>query len=132
MSRPVIYKFRLYVADDALNSAQARTNLAEMCKTHLAGRCEVEVVDVFKQPQRALSDAIYLTPTLVRTWPLPVRCIVGTLTQTAMVLRVLDLEGDFAAGPPQGEIPPPWGAATRKAAERGGDLTAGPPQGEMR
>ena len=104
MSRPVVYKFRLYVADDALNSGQARTNLAALCKTHLAGRSEVEVVDVFKQPNRALSDAIYLTPTLVRTWPLPVRCIVGTLSQTAMVLRVLDLEGDFAAGPPRGEM----------------------------
>ena len=92
MSRPPDFKFRLYVADDSLNSAQARTNLAMLCKTHLPGRHEVELVSVFKDPQRALTDAVYMTPTLVRLSPLPVRRIVGTLSQTALVLRALDLE----------------------------------------
>ncbi|MES2950747.1 MAG: circadian clock KaiB family protein [Pseudomonadota bacterium] len=95
MSRPAVYKFRLYVASDALNSAQARVNLAALCKAHLPGRCEIELVDVFKEPKRALVDAIFMTPTLVRLAPLPVRRIVGTLSQTGLVLRALDLEGDL-------------------------------------
>lgn len=92
MSRPILYKFRLYVAGDALNSAQARANLGTLCRAHLAGRHEIEVVDVFRQPQRALADAVFMTPTLIKLSPLPVRTIVGTLSQTQTVLQVLGLE----------------------------------------
>lgn len=92
MSRPVLFKFRLYVAGDALNSAQARANLGTLCRAHLAGRHEIEVVDVFRQPQRALADAVFMTPTLIKLSPLPVRTIVGTLSQTQTVLQALGLE----------------------------------------
>ena len=93
MSCPVHYKFRLYVAADALNSAQAQANLMALCRSHLPDRYEVELVDVFKEPQRALTDGIFLTPTVVRLAPLPVRRIVGTLSQPALVVRALDLDG---------------------------------------
>ncbi len=93
MSRPVVFKFRLYVADDALNSAQAQVNLMALCRTYLADRYEIDLVDVFKEPQRALADGIFMTPTLIRLAPLPVRRIVGTLSQTAVVLRALELDG---------------------------------------
>lgn len=95
MSRPVIFKFRLYVADDALNSAQAQSNLTALCRTYLADRYEIELVDVFKEPKRALTDGIFMTPTLIRLAPLPVRRIVGTLSQTAVVLRALDVDSDI-------------------------------------
>ncbi|MDP3335388.1 MAG: circadian clock KaiB family protein [Rhodoferax sp.] len=93
MSRPAQYKFRLYVAGDALNSAQARANLAALCQTHLAGRYQIEIVDVFKEPRRALADAIHMTPTLVKLAPLPERCVVGNLSQTQTVLQALGLLG---------------------------------------
>jgi circadian clock protein KaiB len=96
MSRPVIFKFRLYVAYDALNSAQAQANLMALCRTYLADRYEIDLVDVFKEPLRALTDGIFMTPTLIRLEPLPVRRIVGTLSQTAVVLRTLDLDGGKA------------------------------------
>ncbi len=91
MSRSALFKFRLYVAGDALNSAQARANLAALCQAHLAGRHEIEVVDVFREPKRALADGIFMTPTLVKLAPLPVRTIVGTLSQTQTVLQALGL-----------------------------------------
>lgn len=91
MSRPIIFKFRLYVAGDALNSAQARANLNALCRAHLAGRHEIEVVDVFREPKRALADGIFMTPTLIKLAPLPVRTIVGTLSQTQTVLQALGL-----------------------------------------
>jgi circadian clock protein KaiB len=87
-----MFKFRLYVAGDALNSAQARANLSALCRDHLAGRHQIEVVDVFREPQRALADAVFMTPTLIKLAPLPVRTIVGTLSQTQTVLQALGLE----------------------------------------
>jgi circadian clock protein KaiB len=86
------FKFRLYVAGDALNACQARQNLSEICETHLHGRCTVEVIDVFLQPERALVDSVFMTPTLVILSPPPVRRIVGTLSQEQTVLRSLGLE----------------------------------------
>lgn len=85
------FKFRLYVAGDAENSAQAVANLNSLCRTHLAGRFEIEVVDVFKDPKRALQDDIQMTPTLLKLAPAPVKTLVGTLNQLGPVLRSLGL-----------------------------------------
>ncbi len=92
MNRPVLFKFRLYVAGDALNSAQARANLNALCRAQLAGRYQIEVVDVFREPKRALADAVFMTPTLIKLAPLPVRTIVGALSQTQTVLQALGLQ----------------------------------------
>lgn len=92
MSRPPMYRFQLYVAGDAGNSAQALANLAAICRTHLPDRHEIEVVDVFREPKRALAEGVFMTPTLVRLAPAPVRRIVGTLSQTQTVLQALGLE----------------------------------------
>jgi len=92
MSRRAKFKFRLYVAGDALNSVQAQANLAEFCRTHLPDRHEIEIVDVFREPQRALTDGIFMTPTLVKLAPSPARTIIGTLSQTQTVLQALGLD----------------------------------------
>jgi circadian clock protein KaiB len=92
MSRRAKFKFRLYVAGDAQNSALALANLAAICSTHLVNRNEVEIVDVFREPRRALADGIFLTPTLIKLAPLPIRKIVGTLSQLQAVILALGLE----------------------------------------
>ena len=91
MSRRAMFKFRLYVAGDALNSTQAVANLAAFCRTNLPDRYEIEVVDVFREPKRALAERIFMTPTLVVRTPPPVRRIVGTLSHTQTVLLALGL-----------------------------------------
>jgi circadian clock protein KaiB len=91
MSRRALFRFRLYLAGDALNSAQALANLSALCRAHLPGRHEIEVVDVFLEPTRALADGIFMTPTLVKLAPPPARKIVGTLSQTQAVLQALGL-----------------------------------------
>lgn len=96
MSRRVMFKFRLYVAGDALNSVQAQSNLSALCRKYLPDRHEIEVVDVFQEPKRALIDGIFMTPTLVKLAPSPVRMIVGTLSQTQPVLQALGLEAGAA------------------------------------
>lgn len=85
------FRFRLYIAGEAVNSAQAQANLQALCRGHLAGRHSIEVVDVFREPERALTDGIFMTPTLLRLAPKPVRKIVGTLSDTATLLQALDL-----------------------------------------
>jgi circadian clock protein KaiB len=92
MTRRATFKFRLYIAGDAQNSAQALANLNALCRAHLEGRHQIEVVDVFSEPKRALADAIFMTPTLLRLAPSPVKRIVGTLAQTQVVLQALGLE----------------------------------------
>ncbi len=96
MSRRIIFKFRLYVAADTLNSTQATANLRELCQTHLAGRHEIEVVDVFREPQRALAEGIRMTPTLLKLAPSPTQRIVGTLGQKRRVLEALGLDAGAA------------------------------------
>ena len=92
MNRPVLFKFRLYVAGNAPNSAQALANLRTLCRVHLPDRHQIEVVDVFREPKRALADRVFLTPTLVKLAPGPVQTIVGTLGNTQPVLWALGLE----------------------------------------
>jgi circadian clock protein KaiB len=92
MSRRVRFKFRLFVAGGTQNSAQAIANLNAICRAHLPDRHDIEVVDVLREPKRALEDGILMTPTLVRLAPTPVERIIGTLSQTQTVLRALGLE----------------------------------------
>jgi circadian clock protein KaiB len=92
MTRRVIFKFRLYTAADTQNSVQALANLTSLCQEHLADRFEIEVVDVFREPKRALADGIRMTPTLVKLAPAPIQIIVGTLCQTQRVLQMLGLD----------------------------------------
>jgi circadian clock protein KaiB len=92
MSQPAtVYKFRLYVAGDAQNSIEALDNLHDICSQYLAQRHEIEVIDVFNEPKRALADGIFMTPALVKLAPLPTRKIIGTLSQTHTVMQALGL-----------------------------------------
>ena len=92
MSRPPVFKFQLYVAGDAPNSVRALANLTALCQERLADRHEIEIVDVFKDPKRALADNVFMTPTLIKLAPNPVCRIVGTLSQIEIVLPTLGLE----------------------------------------
>jgi circadian clock protein KaiB len=93
MTRRSRFKFRLYVAGEAQNSAHAVANLSKLCRLHLLDRHDIEIVDVFREPKRALMDGIFMTPTLVKLAPAPApKRIVGTLSQTQPVLQALGLE----------------------------------------
>jgi circadian clock protein KaiB len=88
----VPFAFRLYIAGDAQNSVQAVANLRALCRTYLPDRHEIEVVNVFQAPKRALADGIFMTPALIKLSPMPIRKIVGTLSQTQPLLHALGLE----------------------------------------
>jgi circadian clock protein KaiB len=92
MSRCVRLKFRLFVAGDTQNSAEAIANLSTFCKKHLVNRHEIEIVDVLRVPERAMKDSVFMTPTLVKLSPSPVRQIVGTLSDPYILSQVLGLK----------------------------------------
>jgi circadian clock protein KaiB len=84
-------ELRLYVAGSTPQSSRAITNLKTICETHLKDRYELTVVDLYEHMERAGDDHIEVTPTLIRQWPLPVRRLVGNLSETQHVLEALDL-----------------------------------------
>ncbi len=85
------YILRLYVAGQTPKSMAAIANLNKICEEHLAGRYKIQVVDLLENPQLARGDQILAIPTLVRKLPLPVRKIIGDLSNTERVLIGLDL-----------------------------------------
>jgi circadian clock protein KaiB len=85
------WKLRLYVAGQTPKSLAAFANLKKLCETHLAGRYEIEVIDLLVNPQLAKGDQILAIPTLVRQLPAPVRKIIGDLSNTERALVGLDL-----------------------------------------
>ena len=85
------YILRLYVAGQTPKSMVAFANLKNICEEHLAGRYQLQVVDLLENPQLAKGDQILAIPTLVRKLPEPVRKIIGDLSNTERVLVGLDL-----------------------------------------
>jgi circadian clock protein KaiB len=85
------YLLRLFVAGVTPRASDALARIRAVCEEHLAGRYELEVVDIYQQPELALEHQIVVTPTLVKVSPLPVRRLVGDLLETEHVLRGLGL-----------------------------------------
>lgn len=85
------YLLRLYVAGQTPRSVLALNNLKTICEEHLAGRYEIEVVDLLVDPTLARGDQILALPTLIRRLPPPMKKIIGDLTSAEHVLVGLDL-----------------------------------------
>jgi len=85
------WKLRLYVAGQTPKCIAAFANLKTICEEHMAGKYQIEVIDLLKDPKLARGDQILAIPTLVRKLPEPVRKIIGDLSNTERVLVGLDL-----------------------------------------
>lgn len=90
-NREATLKLRLYVAGQTPRSMAALSNLKRICAEHLEGEYELEVIDLIKNPQLAQGDQILAIPTLVRNLPVPIRKIIGDLSNVDRVLVGLDL-----------------------------------------
>jgi circadian clock protein KaiB len=84
-------KFRMYVAGTSLRSAVAVGNLRAICEARLPGAYEIEVVDVFTQPELAEEERVVATPTVLRLAPGPPRWVIGDLSDRRLVALALDL-----------------------------------------
>ncbi len=85
------WELRLYVAGSTPKSVTAFENLKKLCEEHLKDQYHIEVIDLLKNPQLARGDQIVAVPTLVRKLPMPLKKIIGDLSNSVRVLVGLDL-----------------------------------------
>ena len=86
-----MWVLRLYVAGQTPKAITAFTNLKKICEEQLGGKYSIEVIDLLQNPQLANEYQIVALPTLIRKLPVPVRKIIGDLSDTQRVLIGLDL-----------------------------------------
>lgn len=85
------YCLRLYVAGNNLRSQTAVENVKRICEEYLAGRYELEVIDIYQDHSKNPVDLVLAAPTLVKKLPLPLRRVIGDMTRKDKVLVGLDL-----------------------------------------
>jgi circadian clock protein KaiB len=85
------YTLRLYVAGVTPRSQEAIRTVKAMCEEHLAGRYDLEVIDIYQQPTLAKDEQIVAAPTLIKKLPPPLRKIIGSMADKDKVLVGLDL-----------------------------------------
>jgi circadian clock protein KaiB len=86
------YLLRLYVTGSTPRSTRSIQNLRALCEAQLRGRYDLEVVDIYQQPELAREQQIIAAPTLIKRLPLPLRKLVGDLSDRERVLAGLDLK----------------------------------------
>jgi circadian clock protein KaiB len=85
------YMLRLFVTGATPNSVKAVSNIKRICETHLAGKYMLEIIDLYNQKELAEAEQLVAVPMLIKTFPLPVRKLVGDLSNNIKVLDALGL-----------------------------------------
>jgi circadian clock protein KaiB len=85
------YILRLYITGMTSRASRAIENLQTFCEKHLAGRYELQVIDVYQQPELARTEQIVAVPTLIKKLPLPLRRLIGDMSDEERVLVGLDI-----------------------------------------
>jgi circadian clock protein KaiB len=86
------YLLKLYITGHTSRSERAIANLHRICEGEQGRQCEIVIIDVLEHPQLAEDEKILATPALVKELPLPIRCIIGDLSDKEKVLLGLDLQ----------------------------------------
>ncbi len=86
------YVLRLYVTGMTPKSTLAIANVQKLCEKYLAGSYELEVIDIYQQPKLAKGEQIIATPTLIKKLPLPLRKLIGDMSDTERFLVGIDLK----------------------------------------
>ena len=86
-----VYLLRLYITGMTSRSARAIENIRAVCEEHLKDRYELQIIDVYQQPALAKDEQIIASPTLIKRSPLPLRRVIGDLSNTDRLLTSLDL-----------------------------------------
>jgi circadian clock protein KaiB len=85
------FVLRLYVSGMTPRSRQAIENIRQLCEEHLAGRYDLEIIDIYQQPALAKEGQIIAAPTLVKTLPLPLRKVIGDMGDPGRIMVVLGI-----------------------------------------
>ena len=87
-----VFDFRLYVAGKTAKSTAAFTNLTWICQERLEDKCHITVIDILRNPRLAKKDQIIAAPTLIKKLPLPLRRLIGDMSDTERFLVGIDLK----------------------------------------
>jgi circadian clock protein KaiB len=87
-----VYVLRLYITGMTPKSTRAIQNIKKICEENLKGRYELEVIDIYQQPMLARDEQIIATPTLIKKLPLPLRKLIGDMSDKERILLGLDLK----------------------------------------
>ena len=90
-SRQAKYVLRLYVSGSTLKSSRAVENIKRVCEQHLKNRYDLEVIDIYQQAKLARDQQIVAVPMLIKRLPLPLRKVIGDMSDQEKVLFGLDL-----------------------------------------
>lgn len=82
---------QLYVSGMSPNSMEAITNIKRFCKEFLGDAFELEIIDIYKQPEMAVDHQIVFSPSLVKKFPLPKKTLIGTLEDVDKLVKALGL-----------------------------------------
>lgn len=85
------YVLRLYVANNTPKSVRAIQQLKKICEQYLQGRYELEVIDIYQQPELLEEDQVFASPTLIKKLPLPLQRLIGDMSDTEKLIVCLDL-----------------------------------------
>lgn len=85
------FVLRLYVSGMTACSRQAIENIRQLCEEHLAGRYDLEIIDIYQQPALAKEGQVVAAPTLVKKLPLPLRKIIGDMGDPGRIMVVLGI-----------------------------------------
>jgi circadian clock protein KaiB len=86
------YNLRLLIAGASPNSLRAISNMRSFCEEYLKGRYQLEIIDVYQQPQIATKDQVIALPLLIKSSPLPLKRLIGDMSDKAKVMKGLDLD----------------------------------------
>jgi len=92
-SAPQKYTLRLFVSGSTAKSTQAVKNIKRICEEHLKGRYDLQVIDIYQQPELARIMQIVVVPTLIKQIPRPLKKLIGDMSNKEQVLFGLALNG---------------------------------------
>ena len=81
-----VFVFSLFIAGMSPRSRRAVDNITKLCDRYLAGRFELQIVDIYQQPELAQEEQLVAAPTLIKKLPIPLRRLIGDLSDTDRVL----------------------------------------------
>ncbi|SRR6266567_1026683 len=96
------YVLRLFITGKTPRSSRAIQNIRNICEERLHGRYELEIIDIYQHPEQIEPEQLFVTPTLIKELPLPVRRMIGDLSDKDRVLVALDVIPKETAPPGRG------------------------------
>jgi circadian clock protein KaiB len=85
------YSLQLFITGATPNSTRAVANIKSICETHLRGNYELEIIDVYREKDRAIKNQVVAVPMLIKRFPLPERRLIGDMSKVEKVVEALEI-----------------------------------------